>query len=135
MGVEELAPEALGVAPEEVPEPALGVEDPAPAPPALGAAVEVPLPAFAAPPDAPVAFPAAAPISSQLPTTVETHKDRRLTSCATSGEGLDGRVKSGVDLAEGLLGDTLADGGDLGHDGVTESGGSGLLVSQLGGDD
>lgn len=38
----------LGAAPVEVPEPA----------PALGAAVEVPLPAFAAPPAAPVALPA-----------------------------------------------------------------------------
>lgn len=59
----------------------------------------------------------------------------RLTCCATSGEGLDGRVESGVDLAERLLGDLLTDGGNLGHDGVTEGPGSGLLVSQLGGDD
>lgn len=58
----------------------------------------------------------------------------RLTCCATSGEGLDSGVKSGVDLAERLLSDALADGGDLGHDGVTERGGSGLLVCQLGGD-
>lgn len=60
---------------------------------------------------------------------------RRNTCCATSREGLDGRVKSCVDLAERLLGDTLADGGNLGHDGVTEGGGGGLLVGQLGGDD
>lgn len=44
----------------------------------------------------------------------------RLTCRATGGEGLDGGVESGVDLAEGLLGDALADGGDLGHDGVAE---------------
>lgn len=49
--------------------------------------------------------------------------------------GLDARVDDGVDLADALLGDALADGGHLGYDGRAEAAGGVLLGLQVLGDD